>query len=331
MEGQAMFIWKDRVVPEMKKTTAMCLILGLVFFVTSSKTDACSCKWRGPFLTVAKDALLVVRGKVLRHHSGQTPTMDVLVLETLAGGLLDSGLVVQMGDGAYCRPTLAGFPPDSEWILALNGPGSKPGSGLALSHCGEYWLHVKNGEVVGSIDGTEKQVKRMPLQELKQRLLYPHFSEQFTGHLKSGQFFSRPFGMRFKFFLEPTPSGWEIIIREAGRDENLSRLTPPLHGSPNPREIEGWHLSSKPSECTSRPYAAEAGPKDPRNFIFSPDVGGSIDGAHAHRSVTAEDIKAVQRFGWGILTIEKYGLQPGKNGCPKIEWMTFSAQLEGGY
>jgi len=56
--------------------------------------------------------------------------MDVLVLETLAGGLLDSGLVVQMGDGALCRPTLDGFQPGSEWIFALNGPGSKPGAGL---------------------------------------------------------------------------------------------------------------------------------------------------------------------------------------------------------
>lgn len=52
-----------------------------------------------------------------------------MVLETLAGGLLDSGLIVQMGDGMHCRPMLGGFPPGSEWILALNGPGAKPGTG----------------------------------------------------------------------------------------------------------------------------------------------------------------------------------------------------------
>jgi hypothetical protein len=326
-----MFISQDRDIPEMKNPPAICLILLLFSFAKSSQTDACSCTWRGPFLTVAKDAPLVVRGKVLRHHRGQSPTMDVLVLETLTGGLFDSGLVVKMGDGAHCRPTLAGFPPDSEWILALNGPGSKPGSGFALSHCGEYWLHVTKDEVVGSIDGTEKQVKRLSLQELKQRLLYPHFSEQFSGRLRSGELFSRPFGTRFKFFLEPTPSGWEIVIREVGSNENLSRLTPPLHSSPNPREIEGWQLSNKPSECASRPFAAEAGPKELRGFIFSPEVGKSIDGSCAHRSVTAQDIEAIQRFGRGTLIIEQYGLIPEEDGCPMIEWMTFSVQLEGGY
>jgi len=96
--------------------------------------------------------------------------MDVLVLETLAGGLLDSGLVVQMGDGMHCRPMLDGFPPGSEWILALNGPGSKPGKGMALSHCGEYWLGIEGNEVVGSIDGVQNQVRRMPWPEFKKQL-----------------------------------------------------------------------------------------------------------------------------------------------------------------
>jgi hypothetical protein len=315
----------------MRKITVLCVILGLGFCMIPSPAGACSCDWRGPFLTVAKDAPLVVRGRILRHHPGQTPTMDVLVLEALAGGLLDTGLVVRMGDGMLCRPALDGFPPGSEWILALNGPGSKPGKGLALSHCGEYWLHVENGEVVGSIDGVEKQIKRMPLREFRNRFLYSHFSEKFAGRIAAGERFRRPFGSRFEFLLEPTLTGWDIVIKEYGRDENLSRLTPPLHFAPNPREIEGWHLSDNPSGCTSRPYAAETGPDNPRRFIYSPEVGVGIDGANSGRSVTAEEAEDIQRFGRGTLTIENFKLEPGMDGCPKIEWMNFSVQLEGGY
>jgi hypothetical protein len=315
----------------MKRTTALCLVIGLSLFMIPSHAGACSCNWRGPFFTVAKDAPLVVWVRILRHHRGQAPTMDVLVLETLAGGLLDSGLVVQMGDGMHCRPMLDAFPPGSEWILALNGPGSKPGTGLALSLCGEYWLGMKNGVVVGSINGAEKQVNRMPWREFKNRFLYPCFNDKISGQITAGEQFRRPFGSRFEFILEPTPMGWEIVVKEYGRVENLSRLTPPLHFAPNPREIEGWHLSDNPSDCSSRPYAAEAGPDNPRRFIFSPDVGERLAGAKAGRSVTAEEVENVRRFGRGTLTIDGFKLKPGKNGCPKIEWMKFSVQLEGGY
>jgi hypothetical protein len=60
-------------------------------------------------------------------------------------------------------------------------------------------------------------------------------------------------------------------------------------------------------------------------------VGKRIDGVSAGRSVTDQEIKDVQKFGRGELTIEKFKLSPGKNGCPKIEWMDFSVQLDGGY
>ncbi len=282
-------------------------------------------------MIVAREAPLVIRGKILRHHPGPEPVMDVLVLETLAGGILDSGLVVQMGDGMHCRPLLDGFPPDSEWILALNGPGAKPGWGWALSHCGEFWLQVDHGDVLGSIDGEQRQLKRMPLGEFRNRFHYPRFHEKFSGSIQSAKEFRRPFGPGFEFVLQPTPTGWEILVRELGRDENLARLTPPFHFAPNPREIEGWHLSATPMDCEKRPYKAEAGPENPRKFIFSPEVGKTIDGADSGRSSNAEEVGYVGKFGRGILTIEKFALAPGENGCSKIQWLEFSVQLEGGY
>ncbi len=315
----------------MKKITALSLFLMLTFWIIHSPANACSCNWQGPFLTVAKNAPLVVRGRILRHHPGQRPTMDVLVLETLSGGLLDSGIVVQMGDGMHCRPNLESFPSGSEWILALNGPGSKPGDGLALSHCGEYWLRIENNNVNGTIDGAGKESKQIPVQEFRRRFLYPRFKESFHGLATQGGRFRRSFGSRFEFILEPATTGWEIVVREYGRDENLARLTPPLHFVPNPREIEGWHLMENPKACFARPYKADSGPDNPRRFIFSPEVGVLIDAKTLKKSIVPEDIEAVRRFGQGALTIGDFKLLPKDAGCMEIEWMKFSVQIEGGY
>ena len=311
-----------------KKTTTVLFLICLLGLVNPFPAGACSCTWKGPFLTAAQDAPLVVIGKIIRHHPGKSPTMDVLVLETLKGGLLDSGLVVQMGDGMYCRPTIDLFPVGTTWVLAINGQGAKPGNGLAISHCGEYWLRAEDDQVIGSIDGKIDQIKRMPFQEFKNRFLYPRFNEKFSGRVETGRRFRRPFGQRFEFILEPTQDGWEIFIGEYGRDENLSRLTPPFHFVPNPREIEGWHLLENPSACVNRPYNADAGPENPRKFIFSPDVGKK--NSYCSETLSA-DVKEVENFGRGVLNIAKFKLALGKDGCPKIEWMTFSVQLEGGY
>lgn len=325
-----MFIWKDTAVPEKKVVTLLFLLV--VFGLTiPSAAVGCSCAWKGPFLTAARDAPLVVIGKILRHHSEKSATMDVLVLETLQGGILDSGLTIQMGDGMFCRPTIDVFPVGSKWILAINGQGAKPGNGWAISHCGEYWLKVEDDYVVGSIDGDMKQVKKMPLKELKNRFLYPTFSEKFTGRVEKGKPFRRIFGSRFEFVLEPIREGWQIVVRELGRDENLAKLTPPIHLMPNPREIEGWHFLQNPSECLNRSYNADAGPENLRKFIFSPEVGKQIAGPDSRIAISDENIDAVKKFGRGELDIKKFSLAPGKEGCPNIEWMEFFVRLNGGY
>jgi hypothetical protein len=326
-----MFIWKAMAVPERKAIVALFLFAGFLSVMIPSSANACSCVWKGPFLTASQDAPLVVIGKIIRHHAGKSPTMDVLVSETLKGGILDSGMVVQMGDGMYCRPTIDVFPVGTKWILAINGQGAKPGAGLAISDCGEYWLRVENDEVVGSIDGDMKQVKKMSLREFRNRFLYPKFSEKFSGRVETGKQFRRPFGSRFEFVLEPMLEGWQVFVKEYGRNENLARLTPPLHFVPNPREIEGWQFLENPSECVHRPYNADAGPANPRKFIFSPDVGKTIAGLDARMAITEKDIKEVQKFARGALKVDKFKLTPGKDGCPKIEWMDFSVQLDGGY
>lgn len=200
------------------------------------------------------------------------------------------------------RPELNVFPPDTKWVLAINGQGAKPGNGLAISHCGEYWLKVEDDYVVGGIDGDMKQVKRMPLREFKNKFLYTKFSERFSGRVESGKQFHLNFGSRFEFILDPMPEGWQIFVKEFGRDENLARLTPPFHFMPNPRQ-----------------------------FIFSPEVGKTIAGPDSRKARIDENIDAVRKFGRGELDIKKFKLAPGKDGCPKIEWLEFSVPLDGGY
>jgi hypothetical protein len=311
---------------------AGCLILSLFPLLMAFTTPghACSCSWRGPFLAVAPEAPLVVLGQVLRHNPGPAPTMDVLVLERVSGGLLDSGLRVQMGDGMHCRPEMGLFPAGSKWILALNGPGAKPGNGLALSNCGEYWVRVDNENVVGSLDGIQGETKRMPLTEFLLRLHYPSFGETFRGRIGTGERFQRPFGGSFEVVLEPMADGWEIMVRERGRDENLARLTPPLHFVPNPREIEAWHVVDAPWSCP-RPYGASAGPPFPREFIFSPEVGRTIAGPQTSRAVSSEDIIAVKQFGRGLFAIDRFEISYDDNGCPRLRTLEFQVHLEGGY
>jgi hypothetical protein len=309
-------------------STASCLALLVLSLVPAFTTPAraCSCAWGGPFLAVAPKAPLVVLGQVLRHNPGPAPTMDVLVVERLSGGLLDSGLRVQMGDGMHCRPEVGLFPVGSRWLLALNGPGGKPGAGLALSHCGEYWVRVEGEDVVGALDGPQGVTKRMPLDEVLLWLRYPAFEETITGRVAGGERFQRGFGGRFELVLEPVAGGWEIVVREDGRDENLARLTPPLHFAPNPREIEAWHLVEAPPSCP-RPYDARTGPPFPREFVFSPEVGRTIAGP---RAVTPEDVAAVARFGRGLFSIVRFDIGRDERGCPRFASLEFRVRLEGG-
>ena len=304
------------------------VLLGALLLV-ATRAESCSCDWRGPFLAVVAEAPLVVHVRVLRHHPGPNPTMDALVLEVLSGGLLDSGVKIQMGDGMHCRPGMEGFPEGGEWILALNGPGAKPGKGMALSHCGEYWLRVQGDEAVGNFDGAQGEQKRRPLSELRLRLRYPKSNQVIKGRVEGGDRFQRAFGPGFQFVLEPRSTGWEIMIRGRDREENLARLTPPLHFVPNPREIEGWQFVPLSSACP-RPYGAEVGPENPRTFIFSPEIGCRIDGSKANRSVTPEEVEAIGHFGRGTFTIERFSVGPESNGCARLEWIEFSVQLEWG-
>ena len=312
------------------KTIRGLLLAGSLALVPNL-ADACSCAWLGGFFQVAPQAPLIIIGDILRHEPGPAPAMAVWVREVLKGGLLDSVMLIQMGDGLHCRPSMEDFPPGSHWVLALNGPGAKPGQGWALSHCGEFWLRVEGDQVWGRFTGDRDATQAMPLEAFRNQLLYPRFTSRIKGRVEGGQTYRHPFGGRFELILAPRAAGWEILVQEYGREDNLARLTPPLHALPNPREIEGWQLLPDPRACADRPYQAEAGPGNSRAFIFSPEVGRRIAGPLMAAAVTPEEIATVAAFGRGTLEIGDYGLAEGEGGCPIIQWLTFSVQVEGGY
>ncbi len=145
-----------------------------------------------------------------------------------------------------------------------------------------------------------------------------------TGRIVAGDSFAQPFSERFTFHLVPLERGWEIVIREPGREENLARLTPPWHFVPNPRYIEGWHFRNV--DNTAPNDGSVNAPQRVREFIFSPEVGRTIE---YEGSATPDSVVArVAEYGEGRLVIVDYELTPALEGeRAAFLWMKFEAYL----
>jgi hypothetical protein len=115
-----------------------------------------------PFLTVVRDAELIVLADVV-DHIGKRHTkrkiheaMRVTVVEVLKGAEKRQTLVVRGDTGALCRPYVSRFPPGTRWVLALM-PADENRGQYAISSCGEYWLPVVGPKVRGYIHSTPQQ------------------------------------------------------------------------------------------------------------------------------------------------------------------------------
>jgi hypothetical protein len=108
-----------------------------------------------------------------------------------------------------------------------------------------------------------------------------------------------------------------------GREtEDLSRLTPPWHFVPNPREIEGWQFRN--ADNTGPNDGSVNAPQELREFIFSPALGLELE--YHGSATTAEDVEKVRRFGRGWFFIESYRLTAPRRGeRAAFESLTFSA------
>jgi hypothetical protein len=150
-------------------------------------------------------------------------------------------------------------------------------------------------------------------------------AERLRGVVKRGEPFERLTADRWILRLRPDPEGWFLEVSIKGREEeDLSRLTPPWHFVPNPREIEGWHFRN--ASNTGPNEGSVNAPQELREFIFSPAVGQGIE--YNGSATSPEDVEKVRAYGRGWLFIEKYTLTPPARGArAAFETMTFSACL----
>jgi hypothetical protein len=125
--------------------------------------------------------------------------------------------------------------------------------------------------------------------------------------------FRESFGPGWTFALVPAAHGWNIrVFDRAGMD--LSQLTPPWRGTPNPREIYGWHFRNA---ANTGPNTGDVNaPQKRRAFLISPAVSGtggfkpSVDAPPADTSGNRglADSSVSHDEGRGVLTILDYDL-----------------------
>jgi len=313
------------------------VVAGLLLLAGDPVARACQCAWNGAFLVVAPNAPLIVRGRVTGHldrRGGSPFAMQVEILEVLKGQMSGRLLRVAGDEGWLCRPSVSRFPVGTEWVLALDGPGSKPAMtlGHALSICGQYWLRVDGERVIGPAEPGQDAgtTHAMPLAELRRRLREELGRERaaFGAEVRAGQTFERPFGPSLVFRLAPGGDGWTVEVRETGGTEDLSRLTPPWHATPNPRIIQGWQFCQERDRACEEQAAARNAPAAVREFIFSLEVGKTIDGPGARRQPAHEEVERIRRFGRGALTVLAFRVGTHAQGQdPSLEWMRFTVEL----
>ena len=150
-------------------------------------------------------------------------------------------------------------------------------------------------------------------------------SERIHGTVSRGHRFSVSTQSGWIVRLEPDTKGWFLQVTTKGREtEDLSRLTPPWHFVPNPREIEGWHFRN--ADNTGPNDGSVNAPQELREFIFSPAVGREVE--YNGSATSVEDVEKVRLFGRGWLFIESYRLTPPQRGeRAAFEMIKFSACL----
>lgn len=316
-----------------RRAVAASLWLWLAVFAWEGVGGACSCGWAGPFLTVAPQAPLVIRGRVLAQvldATGNPEAMEVKVLEVWRGAWQEPTIRIWGGAGWLCRPEIDRFRVGTEWVLAVDGPGSKPGAtpDHALSMCGQYWLELVDEKARGNICDDEDMtaVQEAPLAIVR------HGERQHAridGEIKAGQPFERPFGPGFLFRLTPHPAGWTIAVLGSPAGNDLSRLTTPLRGPMNPLEIEGWQFRNADNSGPNEPGAKNRNaPQEVRDFSFSPDVPRLMDAKSNGEWPPAEVIFGIRCFGRGRLTITDYTLKNlGQGELAEFASMRFKVEL----
>ncbi len=125
-------------------------------------------------------------------------------------------------------------------------------------------------------------------------------------------------GPRWTFALTRAPYGWNIqLFDEDGLD--LTQMTPPLRGAPNPRELYGWHFRN--ADNTGMNNGEVNAPQKLRLFGFDP----ALSGTGGFKPSGPQGVDAENQPGRGALTIKDMGLadlEPGKKA--RMNYLKFS-------
>lgn len=139
------------------------IIIGFSILFLTPNAYACSCASSDrSFVQLAKRSQLAVRGKVIEYHWSQDdkerkrmPVAMTVEVKEVYKGATKLGKVIVWGDnGIQCRPYVTQFPLGTEWVLALSKDFWTKRGEVAISSCGEYWLQVKDSNVVEVTDGS---------------------------------------------------------------------------------------------------------------------------------------------------------------------------------
>ncbi len=98
------------------------------------------------------------------------------------------------------------------------------------------------------------------------------YAQELHGFITGKRQFTQVVGNRWVFTLEPAPFGWDIRLRDKERVD-LSQITPPFRGAPNPRQIYGWHFRNAAN--TAKNQGDVNAPQHLRQFQFSPALTGT--------------------------------------------------------
>jgi len=126
------------------------------------------------------------------------------------------------------------------------------------------------------------------------------------------------------FALQRTETGWRLGLFDGEPERgavDLTQLTPPLRGAPNPRELFGWHFRNENN--TGPNDGSVNAPQETRVFVISPGIAGT--GGFKPSGGTVE---LDPNDGLGVLEITDYGLrnpQPGEKAV--MNYLEFEACL----
>jgi hypothetical protein len=126
------------------------------------------------------------------------------------------------------------------------------------------------------------------------------------------------------FALMRAETGWSVRLYEKepiGTALDLTSLTPPLRGAPNPRDIFGWHFRNA---ANTAPNTGDVNaPQDMRAFVISPGLQGTA-GLRASDGVQMPG----PDDGIGWLKVIDFGLaNPQPETQARMNWLKFDACL----